>query len=146
MIIDALLLAWRDRRRNMMRASLTTLGVIIGVAAVIAMVTVGNGATVSVTSSIGSLGRNLLILAPGTRRVGGANAGAEPFAPGDVEAVRRDITGLRAVAPVAQRAEIVVAGNQNHSTQVTGTDNSYFDVRDCPPIPARASTEAELRP
>src|SRR5258708_13156786 len=86
MIIDALLLALRELRRNLMRASLTTLGVIIGVAAVIAMVTLGNGATVSVTSSIGSLGRNLLILAPGTRRVGGAHAGPEPFAPGDVDA------------------------------------------------------------
>src|SRR5258708_4942959 len=145
MIIDALLLALRELRRNLMRASLTTLGVIIGVAAVIAMVTLGNGATASVTSSIGSLGRNLLILAPGTRRVGGANAGAEPFTPGDVDAVRRDIAGLRAVAPVAQRAEIVVTGNQNHSTQVTGTDNSYFDVRDWPPMAGRDFTEAEIR-
>ncbi|HYK80848.1 MAG TPA: ABC transporter permease, partial [Micropepsaceae bacterium] len=145
MIIDALLLALRELRRNLMRASLTTLGVIIGVAAVIAMVTLGNGATVSVTSSIGSLGRNLLILAPGTRRVGGANAGAEPFAPGDVDAVRRDIAGLRAVAPVAQRAEIVVTGNQNHSTQVTGTDNAYFDVRDWPPIAGREFTDPEIR-
>ena len=145
MIIDALLLALRELRRNLMRASLTTLGVIIGVAAVIAMVTLGNGATASITSTIGSLGRNLLILSPGTRRVGGANAGAEPFAPGDVDAVRRDIAGLRAVAPVAQRAEIVVAGNQNHSTQVTGTDNSYFDVRDWPPVAGRSFTEAEIR-
>src|SRR5258708_34338185 len=117
MIIDALLLALRELRRNMMRASLTTLGVIIGVAAVIAMVTLGNGATASVTSSIGSLGRNLLILAPGTRRVGGANAGAEPFAPGDAEAVRRDLARLRALAPVAQPCAIGVTGDQEHPAQ-----------------------------
>ncbi len=60
-----------------MRAGLTTLGIIIGVAAVIAMVTLGNGATASVTSSISSLGRNLLILSPGTRRIGGASIGRE---------------------------------------------------------------------
>jgi len=146
MIGDALLLAIREIRRNMMRASLTTLGIIIGVAAVIAMVTLGNGATVSVTSSIGSLGRNLVILAPGTRRgPGGASADAPPFDPGDVDAIRRDLANLRAVAPVAQRAEIVVAGNQNHPTQITGTDNAYFDVRDWPLATGRVFTEAEVR-
>ncbi|HEX3487218.1 MAG TPA: ABC transporter permease [Micropepsaceae bacterium] len=145
MIGNALVLAIREIRRNMMRASLTTLGVIIGVAAVIAMVTLGNGATQSVTSSIGSLGRNLLILAPGTRRMGGAQSDASPFDPGDVEAVRRDITGLRAVAAVAMRSEIVVAGNQNHPTQITGTDNSYFDARDWPLAAGRIFTDAEMR-
>jgi putative ABC transport system permease protein len=129
----------------MMRASLTTLGVIIGVGAVIAMVTLGNGATVSVTSSIGSLGRNLLILAPGTRRIGGASADAGPFDLGDVDAVKRDIGNLRAVAPVAMRSEIVVAGNQNHPTQVTGTDNAYFDARDWPLTAGRVFTDAEIR-
>src|SRR3954468_19785537 len=112
MIGDALLLALREIRRNVMRASLTTLGIVIGVGAVIAMVTLGNGATVSVTSSIGSLGRNLLILSPGTRRMGGAQSDASPFDPGDVDAIRRDIGALRAVAPAAMRSEIAVAGNQ----------------------------------
>ena len=145
MIGDALLLALREIRRNMMRASLTTLGVIIGVAAVIAMVTLGNGATVSVTSSISSLGRNLLILAPGTRRMGGAQADAAPFEPGDVDAVRRDIAGLRAVAAVAMRSEIAVAGNQNHPTQITGADNAYFDARDWALAAGRIFTDAEMR-
>src|SRR2546430_13822914 len=98
-----------------MRASLTTLGVIIGVAAVIAMVTLGNGATASITSTIGSLGRNLLILSPGTRRGGGANARAQPLAPADGDAGRRDIAGLRAPAPLAPPAANVVAGQPNHS-------------------------------
>jgi putative ABC transport system permease protein len=145
MIGDALILALREIRRNMMRASLTTLGVIIGVAAVIAMVTLGNGATVSVTSSIGSLGRNLLILSPGTRRMGGAQSDASPFDPGDVDAIRRDIGSLRAVAPAAMRSEIAVAGNQNHPTQITGTDNSYFDARDWPLAQGRIFTDSEIR-
>jgi putative ABC transport system permease protein len=144
-ISDAVILALREIRRNLMRAGLTTLGVIIGVAAVIAMVTLGNGATVSVTSSIGALGRNLLILAPGTRRMGGAQSDAAPFEPGDVDAIRRDIGNLRAVAAVAMRSEIAVAGNQNHPTQITGADNSYFDARDWPLISGRIFTDAEMR-
>src|SRR5262245_7535119 len=106
MIGDAILLAISEIRRNLMRAALTTLGVIIGVGAVIAMVTLGNGATESVTASIGSLGRNLLILTPGQRRIGGAAADAPAFDPADVEAIKRDIANLRAVAPVALRVEI----------------------------------------
>ncbi len=145
MIVDALILGLRELRRNLMRASLTTLGVIIGVAAVIAMVTLGNGATMSVTSSIGSLGRNLLILSPGTRRMGGAQSDASPFDPGDVEAVRRDIGNLRAVAPLAMRSEIAVAGNQNHPTQIAGTDNAYFEARDWPLSAGRVFTDAEVR-
>jgi putative ABC transport system permease protein len=145
MIGDAVVLALREIRRNMMRASLTTLGVIIGVAAVIAMVTLGNGATASVTSSIGSLGRNLLILSPGTRRIGGAQSDASPFDPADVDAIRRDIAPLRAVAPAAMRSEIAVAGNQNHPTQITGTDNSYFEARDWPLAQGRIFNDAEIR-
>jgi putative ABC transport system permease protein len=86
-----------------------------------------------------------LILAPGTRRMGGASADAAPFEPGDVDAVRRDIGNLRAVAAVAMRSEIAVAGNQNHPTQITGTDNSYFDARDWPLTAGRVFTEAEMR-
>ena len=145
MIGDAIVLALREIRRNMMRACLTTLGVIIGVAAVIAMVTLGNGATVSVTSSIGSLGRNLLILSPGTRRMGGAQSDASPFESGDADAIRREIGGLRAVSPAAMRSEIAVAGNQNHPTQIVGADNTYFDARDWPLAQGRLFTDAELR-
>ena len=88
MIANAVILAVRELRRNLMRAALTTLGIIIGVAAVIAMVTLGNGATASANSTIGSLGRNLLILSPGARRIGGPPSDAIPFDPGDVEAIK----------------------------------------------------------
>ena len=145
MIENALTLAIRELRRNLLRAGLTTLGIIIGVAAVIAMVTLGNGATASVTSSISSLGRNLLILSPGTRRIGGASSDASAFDPGDVEVVKRDIANLRAVAPVVMRSEVAVQGNQNHPTQIAGTDNAYFDAREWPLTTGRVFTDAEIR-
>ena len=145
MIENALLLAIRELRRNIMRASLTTLGIIIGVAAVIAMVTLGNGATASVTSSISSLGRNLLILSPGTRRIGGASSDASAFDPADVDALKREIGNLRAVAPVVMRSEVAVQGNQNHPTQIAGTDNAYLDAREWPLVSGRIFTDAEIR-
>ncbi len=145
MMIDAVLLALRELRRNLMRASLTTLGIIIGVAAVIAVVTLGNGATVSVTSSIGALGRNLLVVSPGTRRMAGAFSDASPFSPADFDIIKRDISGVRAIAPVAMRSEVIVAANQNHTTQVVGSSNGYLDARDWPLIQGRVFAEAEER-
>lgn len=144
MIENALILAIRELRRNIMRAGLTTLGIIIGVAAVIAMVTLGNGATASVTNSISSLGRNLVIVSPGTRRMGGAQSDASAFDPSDVEAIKREIGNLRAVAPVVMRSEVVVEGDQNHTTQIAGTDNAYFDAREWPLKSGRLFTDAEL--
>ena len=145
MIANAVILAVRELRRNLMRAALTTLGIIIGVAAVIAMVTLGNGATASVNSTIGSLGRNLLILSPGARRIGGPPSDAIPFDPGDVEAIKHDIGHLRAVAPVVMRTEIAVQGNRNHSTQIAGADNGYLDAREWPLTMGRIFSDAELR-
>ena len=149
MIANAVLLALREIRRNMLRAALTTLGIIIGVGAVIALVTLGNGASESVTSSIASLGRNLVILQPGARRgFGGAGAaatGAPAFTIEDAEAIMREIANLRAVAPVAIRTEIAVTGNQNHSTQVMGTDNAYFIARDWDVAQGRLFLDAEIR-
>jgi len=148
MIGNAILLALREIRRNMTRAILTTLGIVIGVGAVITLVTLGNGASASVTSSISSLGRNLIILQPGARRGfggGGASVSAPPFSVEDAEAIQRDIAGLRAVSPVAIRTEIVVAGNQNHSAQIMGTDNAYFAARDWAIAQGRLFTEAEIR-
>src|SRR5687768_4561277 len=148
MIGNALLLALREIRRNMLRAFLTTLGIVIGVGAVITLVTLGNGASASVTSSISSLGRNLLILQAGARRGfggGGASLSAPPFSVEDAEAIVREIGGLRAVAPVAIRTEVVVAGNQNHSAQIMGTDNAYLSARDWALSQGRPFSEAEIR-
>jgi putative ABC transport system permease protein len=148
MIGNAILLALREIRRNLTRAALTTLGIVIGVGAVIAMVTLGNGASASVTSSIAALGRNLVIRQPGTRRGpggGGAAATAPPFSDADGQAIARDVGNLRGVAPVAVRGVTVVAGNENHPTQAMGTNDDYFTVRDWPLASGRLFTEAELR-
>src|SRR5258706_6123814 len=148
MIGNALLPALREIRRNLLRAGLTTLGIIIGVGAVIAMVTLGNGASVSVTGSIASLGRNLVILQPGTRRGlggGGAASSAPSFSLEDADTIKREVQNLRAVAPIAMRGETVVAGNVNHPTQIMGTDNEYFTVRDWDVVQGRGFTDAEIR-
>ena len=147
MIGNALLLAVREIRRNLLRAGLTTFGIIMGVGAVIAMVTLGSGASASVTGSIASLGRNLVIIQPGTKRLsgGGAASSSPSFTLEDVDAIRREIPDLRAVAPIALRTETVVAGNLNHPTQIMGTENTYFAVRDWFVGEGREFTEAEIR-
>jgi len=127
MLLNALLLALRAIRRNLMRSFLTVLGIVIGVAAVITMVTLGNGATRMVSDQISSLGSNLLILRPGQQLGPGRDsAGAPNFRMTDVEALQNQITSLRAVAPVVGSKVTLVAGGQNWSSQVNGTTNAYF--------------------
>ncbi|WP_263771717.1 ABC transporter permease [Propionivibrio soli] len=127
MLLNALLLALRAIRRNLMRSFLTVLGVVIGVAAVITMVTLGNGATRMVADQISSLGSNLLILRPGQQLGPGRDsAGAPSFKLADVEAVQTQVPSLRAVAPVVGSKVTLVAGNQNWQSQVNGTNNAYF--------------------
>ena len=126
-LLNALLLALRAIRRNLMRSFLTVLGVVIGVAAVITMVTLGNGATRMVSDQISSLGSNLLILRPGQQLGPGRDsAGAQNFKLTDVDAIEAQIPSLRAVAPVVGSKVTLVAGNQNWQSQVNGTTNAYF--------------------
>ena len=128
MLANALLLALRELRRNIMRSFLTMLGIIIGVAAVIILVTLGGGATRQVTEQISSLGSNLMMIAPGKRMGPGQSSSNVPFKTEDVEAIEREVTMLRAVAPVSTSPVTVIFGNENWSTTVTGTTESYFDV------------------
>jgi len=97
---QTILLALREIRRNLMRSSLTILGIVIGVAAVIIMVTLGSGATAKVTADISSMGSNLLYLRPGQgfHGPGGARASSKPFGQADVTAIEREINGLSGVA------------------------------------------------
>ena len=127
MLLNALLLALRAIRRNLMRSFLTVLGVVIGVAAVITMVTLGNGATRMVSDQISGLGSNLLILRPGQQLGPGRDsAGAPNFKLADVEAIQTQIPALKAVAPLVGSKVTLVAGNQNWQSQVSGTSNAYF--------------------
>ena len=129
MLLNAFLLALRAIRRNLMRSFLTVLGIVIGVAAVITMVTLGNGATRMVSDQISSLGSNLLILRPG-QNLGPArdSAGAASFRLADAEAIENQIPALRAVAPVVGSKVTLVAGSQNWSSQVNGSTNAYFSA------------------
>ena len=127
MLLNALLLALRAIRRNLMRSFLTVLGIVIGVAAVVTMVTLGNGATRMVADQIASLGSNLLILRPGQQLGPGRDsAGAPNFKLADVDALQAQVPALRAVAPVVGSRVTLVAGGQNWQSQVSGTSNAYF--------------------
>jgi putative ABC transport system permease protein len=104
-----------------MRSFLTTLGIVIGVGAVITMVTLGNGATRSVSDQISSMGSNLLMVSPGQRM--GPPEGAPNFKSGDAEAIQTQIGGLEAVAPTVSKNVTAVSMSKNWSTSVTGTAN-----------------------
>lgn len=145
MVFNAFRLALNEIRRNVMRSSLTILGVVIGVAAVITMVTIGGGATVQVTEQIASLGTNLLIVTPGQRMGMGQRAAAPPFQMDDVEAIGREIGTVAAIAPISSQPVTAVFGNANWSTTVMGTDNQYFMVGNWAFEAGREFTESELR-
>ena len=145
MIWNALLLAMREIRRNIMRSFLTILGIVIGVAAVIIMVTIGGGATVQVTEQISSLGSNLLMVSPGQRLGMGQRSAAAAFEMDDVRAIAREINSIAAVAPSSYQGATVVFGNENWSTNITGTTNQYFKVGNWTFNSGRSFTESEQR-
>jgi len=126
MIWNTFLLALRAIRRNLLRSFLTILGIVIGVAAVITMVTLGDGATKAVSDQISSLGTNLLTVRPGQRLAGFGFLGAPPFKLDDAEALKSQISGIRVVAPTVSRSVTVVAGANNWATSITGSTVDYF--------------------
>ena len=147
MFRETLVLALRAIRRNVLRSSLTILGIVIGIAAVITLVTLGGGATLQVANQTKSLGSNLLSVRPGQqpRGPGGARQVARLFEAKDVEAIERDVSGIAALAPTASRSMLAIYGDTNWSTAVTGVDNAYLRVRDWPLARGRVFTEGELR-
>ena len=143
MLWNALLLSLREIRRNLMRSFLTTLGIVIGVSAVITMVTLGNGATRSVQDQIASMGSNLLMVRPGQRF--GPPEGAPNFKLADAQAIREQSSAARAVAPVASKSVTAVHMAKNWSTSTTGSTNAYFDAGNWRLADGRTFTEAEER-
>ena len=123
MLWNIFTLALREIRRNLMRSILTILGIVIGVAAVIVMVTIGGGATVQVTEQIASLGSNLLIITPGQRVGMGQRTAAPAFGLDDVEVLATQISGIAAIAPSSSRSMTSVYGNENWTSKVSGVDN-----------------------
>jgi putative ABC transport system permease protein len=143
---NTFLLSLREIRRNLLRSFLTVLGIVIGVGAVITMVTLGNGATKAVSDQISSLGSNLLMIRPGQRlgAVSGS-AGQEAFKEADAQALAAQIGGIRAVAPAQTAGVTAVYGARNWSTRVTGSTNAYFETNNWNIADGRRFTEAEER-
>lgn len=146
MLWNALVLALREIRRNLLRSFLTSLGIIIGVAAVITMVTLGNGATAKVKAQIASLGTNLLQLRAGQDYGhGGIRASAKLFKLADAEAITKEISGVEAVAPIVAAPTQAIYGNHNWSTTITGSTNGFMATRDWPVSRGRMFSPGETR-
>ena len=128
MLLSSLLLALRSIRRNLLRSFLTILGIVIGVSAVITMVTLGHGATQAVQMQISSLGTNLLMVRPGQRQGPGGAAGAPTFKESDADAIQAQIGGVAAVAPEGRASVTVVGNGRNWTTSVTGSTNRWFTI------------------
>jgi putative ABC transport system permease protein len=145
MVIETIKLALQAILRNAMRSFLTTLGIVIGVGAVIAMVTIGNGTTAKVTAELARLGSNLLFVRPGQFGPGRVSSDAKPFNVRDVEALKEQLRGVRAVAPAGQKVATVIYGSESRSTPVIGTDNGYFTAQDWQLTAGWRFLEGEIR-
>ena len=135
-----LLLAFREIRRHILRSFLTTLGIIIGVAAVITMVTLGNGVTASVKDQISSLGSNVLIVFP----VQGDRGQPRPFREDDVEAVRNQIAGVEQVSGSVSSSTTAFHNGQSWRTSVQGVENDFLRARSIEVAEGRAFTSEEM--
>ncbi|OJZ06896.1 MAG: multidrug ABC transporter substrate-binding protein [Thiobacillus sp. 63-78] len=146
MLWNTLVLALRSIRRNLLRSFLTVLGIVIGVSAVITMITLGSGATQAVQNQISSLGTNLLQVRPGQRMgPGGGGGTAPPFKEGDADLIAGQISGITTVAPEARSSVTLVANGQNWSSSVVGSTNNWLQTGNWALAAGRPFTEAELR-
>ncbi|MFT3924738.1 MAG: ABC transporter permease [Myxococcales bacterium] len=144
MVGSTLLMAFREIRRNTLRSSLTTLGIVIGVASVIALVTLGEGATQKVTGEIAGMGVNMLTVFPGAERRGPVSETASPFTMDDARAIARESSAVLRAAPSSGRSMLAVYANRNWNTTVTGTTNEYFEVRNIHIETGRVFSDVEL--
>jgi putative ABC transport system permease protein len=145
MLLEAIKLALQAVKRNPMRSFLTVLGILIGVGAVIAMVTIGNGTTAKVKAEVAKLGANMLSVNPGQFGPGRASSEAKSFNARDIEAMRTQLTGVKAVAPLAQKSVTVIYGSESRLVAVTGTDNDFFITQDWALKSGRQFLDGEIR-
>ncbi|MBT0653289.1 ABC transporter permease [Geomobilimonas luticola] len=144
---QSLLIAMRALRVNKMRALLTMLGIIIGIAAVIAMVAIGAGASKMISDQISSMGSNLLLVLPGSTTSGGlrsGSGGAPTLTYDDARAIKAECPSVAEVAPTVRGSAQVVYGNQNWSTIVLGTTPDMLTVRDWPVFAGRNLSPSDV--
>jgi macrolide transport system ATP-binding/permease protein len=142
----ALLAAGRGIGRNKLRSALTMLGIFIGVAALIAMLAVGEGARAALEAKLESLGTNLLVVLPGTTRVNGVRAGigsASTLRVTDGAAILEEDSAVSDISFVNRQSAQTVYGNQNWSTSIQGVTPSYLSIRDWPVVAGRRLTERD---
>ncbi len=140
-------IALRAVLRNKMRSFLTTLGIIIGVAAVIAMMAIGAGAKARVEDAFAAMGTNLLIVLPGSSTAGGSKGGfgSQPTITwDDLAAVKSDIGTVKAVAPSLRASQSIVSDELNWTTSITGTTPEYFEIRSWPIEQGAPFTHADV--
>ncbi|MGH6736698.1 MAG: ABC transporter permease [Methyloceanibacter sp.] len=145
MFYETLKLAVQAIKRNALRSFLTLLGIVIGVSAVIAMVTIGNGTTEKVKVEMAKLGSNLLFIRPGQWGPGRSSATARPFSMRDIAELRSQLRGARAVAPMAQQSVTVVYGSESRSVGTIGTDANYVITQDWGFAEGRNFLDGDLR-
>ena len=124
--------ALRALRRNKMRSILTALGIIIGVASVVAMVAVGNGAQARITSQVSALGQNLLTVFAGSKKSGGVQSGlgsASAITLADAAAIKREVPDVAAASPEVSTTAQAIANGRNWSTSVVGESEDYLKIR-----------------
>jgi putative ABC transport system permease protein len=141
-------IAVRALKRNTLRTLLTMLGIIIGVGAVIAMVSIGNGAKAQVEAQIASLGQNVILILSGNVSRGGFSMGfgsAGTLTQEDYDAIRRDVPGVNAATPEVRAFAQVAAGSQNINSQIFGVGADYFDIRSWPTQSGEPFTEQDIR-
>jgi putative ABC transport system permease protein len=147
-IASTLTVSFRALRRNAMRSILTALGIIIGVGAVIAMVSIGNGTKATVEAQIAALGENVLLIFSGSFSQGGARSGA--FGAGtltvdDAEAIQREVGTVIAISPEVRTGAQILANGLNWSTQILGESADYLSIRQWPLAEGSMFTEADTR-
>lgn len=141
-------IAVRAIRANKMRSSLTSLGIIIGVAAVIVMLAIGHGAQISIQEDMKTMGSNLMIVRSGSSTSGGARGGRgslPTMKAADGDAIQEKISKIKLAAPVLEQTNQVVYGNANWATSTTGTDNRYFQIKEWNLDYGRGFSESDIK-
>ena len=146
MVLNALLIAIKEIKRNILRSILTILGIVIGVASVIAMVMIGDGTTANVTANIEKLGSNMLNVRVGQEKRGAPrdDNSAKPFKIEDITAIKNEVANLKGVTAENSGMANVVFGNKSNSSLIIGTTNDYFIIKDWEVEQGRVFEDSEL--